>query len=244
MPGPEVHSFSLATASGTTTNPVLPGKPVTIMVRYISPANIAPTLSEVDIDGIPYTMSPVKGTSYATGVTYAYMIKTLGVGNHFYRFRFDDSSDGSDLAIYEGEHSPSITPVLLTQSSVSPMSGTSTTVFTFQTTYADQANQAPTEANLYVDSIAYPMTYMSGSYTTGALFQVSMTLPTGNHTFAFVFADSVSSWSDPKGTLTYAGPSVGANAGAVKPGTMITQDPHDDPPSPGPDTPLGSNSDG
>jgi|SRR5712691_3592625 len=65
------------------------------------------------------------------------------------------------------------------------------------------------------------MAYVSGSYSTGALFQVQTTLPNGNHKFFVVFADSQTSWTDPFAPTVYAGPNVGANAKPVAPGTVI-----------------------
>lgn len=234
--GPEVHPFSLDTSKVPPVSS-LQGQPVTYQVRYTSPTGLAPTTHEVDIDGTPYTMTPLNGsTNYQKGVTFTYTTTTLATGVHYYRYRFDDSSDGSDIAIYEGNPTPSIVPLTLTHSSVSPTSGPSTTVFTFQTTYTDQAGQAPAQANLYVDNTPYPMQYVSGSYTTGALYQVQTTLPVGNHTFAFVFADSTSSWGDPVGFNTYAGPNVGPNATPVKPGTINYPDHYTNPDAPmGPD---------
>ena len=74
---------------------------------------------------------------------------------------------------------------------------------------------------LHVDNVGYPLTYVSGSYNTGALFQVKTILPTGNHSFAFVFADPLSSWVDPYAPALYAGPNVGENAQSIKSGTLI-----------------------
>ena len=84
------------------------------------------------------------------------------------------------------------------------------------------------------------MTYVSGSYKNGALYQVSTTLPVGNHKFTFVFYDSSTSWADPMGEMMFAGPNVGPNAQAVQAGTIITLDPHDAPIIPDPASPVGS----
>jgi len=176
------------------------------------------------VDGTPYTLHSNGGTNYVTGVTYSYSTSSLVIGRHYFRFSFDD---GSGIANYEGGENPVIKPMTLTQSSVTPPSGTSSTIFTFQTTYTEWANQAPAQALLYVDNAAYPMTYVSGSYISGAIFQVSTTLPAGNHTYSFVFTDSYSGWADPFGPPTYAGPNVGANATSKGVGTII---------NPGPDT--------
>jgi hypothetical protein len=74
---------------------------------------------------------------------------------------------------------------------------------------------------LYVDNTGYPMTYVSGSYNTGALYQASTTLPAGNHSYSFVFTNSHSRWADPFGPAAYAGPNVGTNASSSGVGTII-----------------------
>ena len=230
MSGPEVHPFNLS--SSVKPASALPGQKITYSVKYVSPSGQAPILTEVDIDGIPYSMKSTGGTNYKQGVVYKYSTTSLAVGEHYYRFRFDD---GSGVAIYEGADSPSITPVLLSQSSVTPTSGTSSTVFTFQTTYNDVNGNAPTQAEVYVDQTAYPMTCTANPcpYATGAVYQAQMTLPTGKHTFFFVFGSSQaglqSSWADPFAPGHYTGPNVGANAQPVPPGSLSGPDHDEDP---------------
>lgn len=224
MPVPQVYPFSLK--SSVTPGAALAGQPITYSVTYTSPTNKPPTLEEVDIDDVPYAMQSTGGTNYKTGVTYKLTISTLAVGEHYYRFRFDD---GSGVFVDERSSSPWVTPLTLAQASVSPTSGPSTTPFTFQTTYADGAGETPTQALLYVDNQSYPMTYISGSFSTGALYQVTTTLPVGNHTFFFVFADSQSSWANPIAPATFAGPNVGPTASPVAPGTLVMPS-HDDNP--------------
>ena len=214
--GPEVHPFGL---TRNIVNPyALPGQPVTFTALYKSPTNTPPTRTVVEIDGVPYIMISKGGKNYVNGVNYLFSISTLSIGRHYYRFSFDD---GSGVANYEGGEFPVIEPMTLTQSLVSPASGTSSTVFTFQTTYTDTTNQAPTMAMLYVDNTGYPMTYVSGSYNTGALYQASTTLPAGNHSYSFVFTNSHSRWADPFGPAAYAGPNVGTNASSSGVGTII-----------------------
>ena len=224
--GPQVSPFQLnITAPAAVAQP---NQPITYKATYISPTNTAPTLTDVDIDGVAQSMTSTGGTNYAKGVTYTFTTSSLSVGDHWYRYRFDDSTDGSDLAIYEGSVKPAITTMLLTQSSVTPTSGSSSTVFTFQTTYTNSANIAPVQALLYVDNNSFSMSFVSGSYNTGALYQLQTTLPSGNHTFFFVFSNSQTSWADPFAPTVYAGPNVGANAKAIKPGTIITASGSDD----------------
>jgi len=204
MTGPEVGPFALTTNT-VTPAVALPGQLVTYSVKYYSPGNTPPTLAEIDIDGNPHPMKSTGGTNYKAGVAYKYTISTLSEGVHYYRFRFDD---GSGVILNEGTELPSITPVLLTQSSVSPSSGNTSTTFTFQTTYTESSGAAPVQSLLYVDNVAYPVTLVSGSYSTGALYQIKLTLPLGNHAYYFVFTDSGSSWADPLAPSNYSGPNV------------------------------------
>jgi hypothetical protein len=176
---------------------------------------------EVDIDGVPYTMQSTGGTNYSAGVTYKYTTSSLSIGEHYYRYRVDD---GSGVAVYEGSVKPWITPITLTGSSVTPTSGTSSTSFTFSTKYANANGNAPTQALVYVDNVGHAMTLISGSYSTGALYQATFTLSASKHSFYFVFADSHTSWADPFAPGTYAGPNVGASAQPVSPGTIIGVD--------------------
>ena len=228
FPGPEVHPFFVDTEHAKIPITALPGQPVKYTVTYTSPSNTPPTLTEVYIDGIPHAMSSTGGTDYVHGVAFTYTATTLSEGEHYTVFHFDD---GSGPAIYPGKMAPQITPILLSNTSVNPTSGSTSTVFTFQTTYTDAAGTAPTQATLFVDTTPYPMSHVSGSYSTGALFQVQTTLPTGNHTFLVVFSDSSSSWADPrarKGNTAYKGPNVGANAEPVVPGTIVIVNPGSD----------------
>lgn len=235
--GPDVSPFDLKLSVGPGT--VLPGQPVTYSATYTSSAGKAPTETYVDIDGTAYQLQQTSGTNYKKGVTYSYTTSSLSIGLHYYRFRFND---GSGEKIYEGIASPTVAPFFLTKASVSPTSGTSSTLFTFQVTYSNPTGEVPAQTNLYVDNVAYPMTYVSGSYSSGALYQVQTTLPIGsNHTYLFAFVDSESNWSDPVNPRVFSGPIVTANGSAsavstAQVGTVIT--PPDN--NPDPDGPLNA----
>jgi phospholipase C len=228
FPGPQVYPFNVNNPGVNPLN-VTEGTPVTYSFLYQSPANKAPTLTEVDVDGVAHAMHK-KGNSnnYRNGVTYYYTAPDLAVGTHYYRFRVND---GSGVAVYEGLDNPTVAPIALNNSSVSPTAGNSSTTFTFKTTYMDVAGKAPTSAQVYIDNVAHSMTYVSGSYKTGALYQYQTRLPNGSHAFFFVFSDPTSSWADPFFPVVYKGPNVGNNAQPVPPGTMIISpqvDPSDD----------------
>jgi phospholipase C len=218
FPGPDVYPFNVI--PNITPSTALANQPVTYKATYRSSTNTPPTMTEVDIDGVAHTMQWFSGSNFQVGVTYKYTT-TLPVGEHYYRFRFADGSSYGTFT-YEGSTNPVVTPLMVKNSSVSPTSGTSSTVFTFQTTYTNTSGNAPTRAMLYVDSTAYPMTFVSGSYSAGALFQVQTTLPTGNHTFYCVFSDGQTSWADPLSPSTYAGPNTTLNAQPVAPGTLVS----------------------
>jgi len=232
FPGPDVHLYKVKWLLSSKN--VLPGQPITFSATYSSLSGTPPTQEEVDIDGARHAMTSTCGNScnYTTGAKYVYTT-TLPIGVHYTRYVFDDSTDGSDQTIYQGSEKPIVSPMLLTNSLVNPPSGGSTTNFTFQTTYTQSGNVAPATANVYVDNTAYPLTCTSncGSYNTGAVFSTTMQLPTGNHTYFFVFTDSTtqSLWADPFAPSVYKGPNVGANASSVGVGTIISPDESLDP---------------
>ncbi len=224
---PIVAPFGLTT--NVTPATTLSGNPITFTALYTSPSDKAPTLANVDIDGVAHAMTP-NGNNWQQGVTFSYTT-TLPVGFHFTSFNFND---GSGKVAFTGKEEPFVAPLLVSNGSVTPTHGNNTTMFTFSITYQNVQNEPPTSALLWVDQTSsYPMNYVSGSYKTGALFQVSMQLPNGKHTFSFVFSDSVlkpvASWADPLGPSSYVGPNVGKNAQPVPPGTIVSP-PHDDDP--------------
>jgi len=221
FPGPEVHPFSVRNV--VTPTIAMAGKTITFATTYKSPAGKAPITAYVDIDGVPHAMIPVSGTNYQTGVTYKYTTNTLGYGENYHRFRFDD---GSGLAIYDGADIPLVTPITLTSSSDTLVSGTTST-YLYQTTYTSALgdSDAPTSAMLYVDNSPYTMSCSSScSYASGAVFQKTVTLSSGTHSFYFVFADTKSSWADPFAPSIYKGPAVGADLKPLASGTLITPD--------------------
>ena len=218
--GPQVYPWRLTT--GLSQNAALPGTTITYTALYQSFKGLAPTKTEVDIDGTKYTMKPTGPTpyNYKTGVTYTFSINTLSIGNHYHRFVFDD---GSGTAYYENSSRPSITPLILSKSGAA----SSTTTFTFQTTYTEINGNTPTSALVYIDNKPFAMTCVSSAcnqstYKAGALFQYQTTLPTGCKAYSFVFGDGSASqptsWTDPFNPATYRCPAVSAHMTHVVPG--------------------------
>ncbi len=228
--GPSVFPFDLKPSISATH--VLVGQPVTYSAVYTSPTGNPATEADVDIDGIPYAMTTTGGDP-TKGVTYTYTTSSVPQGENYYRFRFND---GSGEAIYEGIDSPTVTPFMLSSGIVQPTSGSISTTFTFQTTYANPSGAAPQDAQVYIDGTGYPMTCMTNcnqaGYIAGAGFSYSTELPAGSHTFYFVFNDGESAWAYPFAPSKFSGPNVGANAQPVPPGTIITPSLDEDPDGP------------
>jgi phospholipase C len=201
----------------------LPSQTFTFTARYRSTTNTPPTRSQVEINGVPYQLTQSSGNNFVNGVFYSYST-TLPVGRYYYRFVFDDGSGPQTL---EGLDSPSVAPLALVNTPVSPGSGTTATVFTFQCTYFSSDNTAPTSATVYVDNKPYSMAYVSGSYTTGAIYQAKTTLPAGSHTYYVLFSNPESSWANPYFGSVFSGPTVtSSNA------TIDGPPPADTPPAP------------
>jgi len=216
--GPEVHPFFVNATTATVTSPALPGQSVTYKVTYTSPTGTPPTVAQVIIDGVAHNMTVAGGANYVKGAHFSYTTKFSAPGIHYAIYRFDD---GSGPAEYPGRITPLITQINLTSPSISPSSGNSSTIFTFQTTYTNSFGNAPTQADVYVDGVAHAMSLVSGSYSTGAVFQAQTTLPTGSHSYYFLFSDGESSWAIPTAPAVYAGPNIAIKAASIVPGTII-----------------------
>ena len=197
----QVVPFDMDLPEGDIT--LLTGTPYTFDAVYTSPEGKAPTVAQVQVDGVIYDMTTT-GTDYAEGVKYTKTL-TLSTGTHYSRFIF---SDGTATGVYETSEQ-SVTPLTIWTPSVSPSSGTTTTTFTFSVTYEHTNGTAPTSALVYIDGGAgRTMTLVSGNAKTGALYELTTTLPKGTHNYAFVFSDGTTIWAEPPGPAVQPGPTV------------------------------------
>jgi hypothetical protein len=183
----------------------------TYTVVYKDPDNDAPIVKKVFIDNRGYTMSFVRG-NYSTGAHYQYKTK-LAAGNHTFYFSFSDGrlfarlpANGTFNGPTVSIPSPNNSPVLYT-GSVTPRSGTTSTMFLYSVYYKDLDSDAPTVASVYIDHRPYTMTKISGPYKTGALFHYKTKLGHGSHNFYFSFSDGKAGARLP-GTGKYSGPIV------------------------------------
>ena len=103
----------------------------------------------------------------------------------------------------EGNQAPT-----LSNGSVSPSTGDSTTTFNYYVNYTDSDGDAPTTKSVYIDDSPHTMTETSGSYTTGATFKYSTTLSAESHNYYFYFDDGHDHGTRFPASETFSGPSV------------------------------------
>lgn len=101
-----------------------------------------------------------------------------------------------------------VSPPNLTSGLVSPSSGTTDDTFTYQVTYTDADEDAPSFIRVYIDNIGYPMTIINGTYTGGALYQyATSSLNAGSFTYYFEASDDIDTIRIPT-SGNYSGPTV------------------------------------
>jgi phospholipase C len=202
--GPQVAPFDISRPKITPSNGAAQdGQPVTFSVVYTSPAGNTPTTAEIDINNVSHAMTEVKGKP-TTGITYSYTTSSMPQGTDYFQLKFDD---GSGLQTFQ-EYSIEVTPIILQQSTVSPVSGTASTPFTFSTVYF--GSSPATAADVIVSGQAFPLTLKSGNPATGATYSTTITLPAGHHDFAFYVTDGTNFWGDPPNDATFSGLDVSA----------------------------------
>ena len=176
------------------------GTTFTYEVTYADADGDPPLYVNVYIDGIAYSMDKVSGT-YTGGAIYRYTT-TLGGGSHSYYFQ---ASDGIDTVTTTTYYGPIINRApTLTSGSVSPYSGDTATLFTYEVLYTDADGDAPSYVYVYIDGIAYSMARVSGTYTGGAIYRYTTTLGGGSHSYYFQASDGI----DTVTTTTYYGPTI------------------------------------
>jgi hypothetical protein len=235
--GPVVGDVALDQLK-VTPGSALPGQPVTFSVRYTSSSNTAPTRAKIQLDGITYDMTPTPPLNYSTGVTSisTYVTTSLGVGDQFSRFVFDE---GSSHWVLEGGVSPSASPMTITGPGVSPATGGTSTTFTFTATDTSADGTGPTSnAPVYIDRVAHPMTYVSRANATEAMYQSTTTLSAGTHLYFFYVANAANAWASPLNpanfTLTVtASASAASNAASNSIGHTVVAPSHSEDPDQG-----------
>ena len=184
----------------------------TYQVYYRDLDGDPPTTKYVYIDGMAYSMYFVSG-AYQTNAIYQYNT-TLPGGNHTYYFYFSDGKASVRLPQNGSYNGPTVNvpggpnnASQLLNGSVTPTTGNISTLFTYQVTYKDLDNDTPVIKRVIIDNQGYTMNYVSGNFTTGAIYQYKTKLSLGKHTYYFYFSDGKSTVRLPVNG-TYSGPNV------------------------------------
>jgi hypothetical protein len=98
-------------------------------------------------------------------------------------------------------------PPELSDGKVEPTSGDTKTNFEFSVVYTDIEDDEPTVRLVYISGNAYEMYSDDTTYSDGALFTYSRTLPAGEHTYYFEFSDGENTTRLPE-SGTKSGPIV------------------------------------
>ena len=212
--GPQVAPFDLTNMSVSPFNVGEVGKPMTFGAVYKSPSGTAPTTADVVIDDVHHPMTKTGG-SPSSGITYKFTTSSLFAGEHDLQFAF---SDGTRLYTYYTDDAVAVNPIILTNSKVSPASGTKSTPFKFSTVY--KGPDTASEVEVIVGGVAHRMSAVSGTPAIGVTYSTSITLPAGSHTFSFYATDGSSQWTDPRVPAVYTGLKVAA-AGQAVPHSVI-----------------------
>jgi len=163
-----------------------------------------------EIAGSPFLISFVSG-AYATGAIYSYT-KTLATGTDYtYYFEaqdiWNDVATGAPLTPVAGPVVSNNSPVLnwtgeanYTADGLTPESGDRNANFIFQVKYSDADNQAPNagypalhikQGGTEITGSPFAMNFVSGAYTTGAIYTYTKALTPGlDYTYYFEAQDS------------------------------------------------------
>ncbi len=205
---PSLSSQSFSPLSGNVT------VDFTFSVVYSDPDNDAPSYVKVILDGISHDMikTDPSDASYIDGSAYYYTTK-LSAGVHAYSFIASDGLEevvlplsGTFSTANVTEETFTNTPPTLTNGTMDPSTGNTTTIFTFTVVYTDANNDAPGYIVVIIDGVEHMMTKVTPSdidYTDGCVYQYTTTLPQGTHNYSFKTSDGTSSQQyPPSGSTT------------------------------------------
>ena len=166
----------------------------------------------ITIDGVTFEMFKQNGSdlNYVDGCIYSYNT-TLIIGNHSYFFLTSDGNDSLRLPTIANFTGPYVnSPPNLTLGSVSPLNGTTATVFTFTVNYSDVDNNEPLFIQVVINGSQYEMLKQNLTddlYRDGCLYVYNTTLAEGTHFNYFMCHDGLESVLLPS-TGNFSGPSV------------------------------------
>jgi hypothetical protein len=110
---------------------------------------------------------------------------TMGAGHIAGKGACYSSFDISDSGMQKG-----LTIPQMPTGSIQPVTGSTTTMFTFYATWADATGGAPQGLDVVVDNICIPLTLELGMPTLNSTWSVGKTLSAGCHSYYYVATDS------------------------------------------------------
>lgn len=195
----------------------------TFSVKYVHPDDLPPITPGVQLHIETTTGSPVPGSPftlstndsspvYSTGVVFSTTV-SLPAGSYKHRFTASDGGPTVTLGPLDG---PLVnTPPTLSGGSVTPASGSSTTLFEYRVTYTDADGHAPDFVRAIIDGGQELLLTRADSnpYETGSLFTGKTTLAPLFHSFHFEASDGYVATPvvlKDTGNVPFAGPANGA----------------------------------
>ncbi|MBN2171573.1 MAG: SUMF1/EgtB/PvdO family nonheme iron enzyme [Candidatus Krumholzibacteriota bacterium] len=112
-----------------------------------------------------------------------------------YHFAMKVADDAGRVSLLSNDAEATTPPegTLLVNPGISADYGLTGTTFTYEVTYLDSEDDAPSVHEVIIDDgtteTAHDMTEISGGYQTGALFRYTTTLPVGQYSYYFHFDD-------------------------------------------------------
>ncbi len=178
---------------------------------YTDAENEAPQPIQVFIDGTAYPMQPSdpSDTNYKDGATFYYQMR-LPAGNHTYYLL---CSDGVTIVRYPTtapdtypepivvDNPPALADTaggtrewLTPSDGTHPITGSSSTQWTWTAVYTDAENEAPAPIQVWIDGTAYPMVKQdptANNYRSGVTYLYQTQLAVGNHFYCLTCNDGV-----------------------------------------------------
>ena len=100
---------------------------------------------------------------------------------------------------------------------LSPVSGKTTALFTWNVSYYDSNSAAPLATNILIDGASHPMNLSSGNTFDGVYIYTQYFSSTGVHNYAFQFTDSIGTTFSYPTIGTFSGPTVLLSASLSNP---------------------------
>nr|MDO8115470.1 hypothetical protein [Candidatus Sigynarchaeota archaeon] len=219
---PTLSSNSVSPANGTIQTTFM------FQVIYIDRDNNAPAYVNLNIDGTAFLMlkQTSSDTNYVDGCEYIYS-RQLIVGSHSFYFTASDGAASATTVLFSGLTVTNTIPSL-SNGSVSPANGTIQTTFTFQVTYIDADNNAPSYIVVRIDGTAFTMSKRTPSDTNfrdGCVYICSQQLIVGSHFYYFTASDGAASATTPTQSgpaVTNTAPTLSGSSASPASGTILT----------------------